>query len=139
MHKLTRFSANPGKLRFDIFVHLLRYIRCNKPLGLKYYSDMNDAPVSDMLSQASIKTENRLMDFSDSSSQDCPVTNRITGAYIILYQRSPIDHVTHATGPVSQSSVESEYNAACTAGMALPHFRVLLKRLFNKVPDIVQE
>ena len=30
---------------------------------LKYYADMNDAPVSDLLRQASIKTENRLMDF----------------------------------------------------------------------------
>ena len=41
-------------------------------LGFKYYADMNDAPVSDLLRQASIKTENHLIDFSDSSWQDYP-------------------------------------------------------------------
>ena len=44
-------------------VHLLRYIRENKNSGLKYYADMNDEPVSDLLRQASIKNENHLMDF----------------------------------------------------------------------------
>ena len=33
-------------------------------MGLKYYSDMNDAPVSDLLLQAIIKTENQLMSLS---------------------------------------------------------------------------
>ena len=41
-------------------------------MGLKYYADMNDAPVSDILIQASVKTKNKLIDFSDSSWQDCP-------------------------------------------------------------------
>ena len=41
----------------------MRYIRDNKTLGLKYYADMNDAPVSDLLRQANITTENQLMDF----------------------------------------------------------------------------
>ena len=38
------------------FISALRYIRDNKTLGLKYYADMNDTPVTDMLRQASIKT-----------------------------------------------------------------------------------
>ena len=37
-------------------------------MGLKCYYDMNDAPVSDLLKQASIKNENQLMYFSDSSA-----------------------------------------------------------------------
>ena len=41
---------------------------------------MNDATVSDLLRQASIKTENHLMDFSDSSWKYCPDTDRSTGA-----------------------------------------------------------
>ena len=44
------------------------------------------------------------MDFSDSSWQDCPDTGRSTGAYIIFYQGRPIDHGTHVTVPVDQSS-----------------------------------
>ena len=35
VHKLAKFSANPGKLHFEGLVHLLRYIRDNKTLGLK--------------------------------------------------------------------------------------------------------
>ena len=49
-------------------------------MGLKYYAYMNDAPVSDLLRKASIKTENHLMDFSDYSWQDCPETDISTGA-----------------------------------------------------------
>ena len=56
VHKLETFSANPGKVYFEGLVHLLIYIGNNKTLGLKYYADMNDATVSDLLRQASIKT-----------------------------------------------------------------------------------
>ena len=66
------------------------------------------------------------MAFYDSSWQDCPDTGRSTGAYIIFYQGGPIDHGTHVLGPVEQYSSESEYNAVCTAGMALSHFRMLV-------------
>ena len=79
------------------------------------------------------------MAFSDSSWQDCPDTRISTGAYIILYQGGPIDHVTHVPGTVAQSSAESEYNAECTAGMALAHFRMLINKLLNKDPDIFPE
>ena len=104
VHKLAKFSANPGKVHFEGLVHLLRNIRDNKTLGLKYYADLNDAPVTDLLRQANIKTKNHLIDFSDSSWQDCPETGRSTGEYIIFYQGGPIDHGTRVPGPVSQYS-----------------------------------
>ena len=63
VHKLEKFSANPGKVHFKQLAHLLRYIRDNKTLGLKYYAYMTDAPVYHLLRQAIIKTENHLMDF----------------------------------------------------------------------------
>ena len=71
---------------------------------MKYYADINDAPVSDLLKQDSIKTENHLMDFYDSSWQDFLDTGRSTGAYTIFYQGGPVDHVTQVTGLVAQSS-----------------------------------
>ena len=49
VHKLETFSANPGKVHFEGLVHLLRYIRDNKTLVLKYYADLDDAPVTDLL------------------------------------------------------------------------------------------
>ena len=74
VHKLAKFSANLGKVHFEGLIHLLRYIRYHKTLGLKYYVDLIDAPVTDILRQANIKTKNHLMDFYDSSWKDCPDT-----------------------------------------------------------------
>ena len=49
MHKLAKFSINLSKLHFEGLVHILRYIWDNNSFGLKYYADMNDAAVSDLL------------------------------------------------------------------------------------------
>ena len=48
-------------------VYLFRYIRDDKTLELKYYADMKDSPLSDLLIQYSNNTENQLMAFSDYS------------------------------------------------------------------------
>ena len=68
---------------------------------------MEDALLYDLLRQSSIKTENQLMAFYDSSWKYCPDTGRSSGAYIISYQGGPIDHGKHVPLPVSQSSAES--------------------------------
>ena len=102
VHKLAKFSENPGKVHFEGLVHFFRYIRDNKTLGLKYYAYLNDAPVTDLLRKANIKTKNHLMVFSDSSWKDFPDTGRSTVAYIIFYQGRPIDHGTHVPEPVAQ-------------------------------------
>ena len=101
VHKLEKVSANPGKVNFEGLVHLLRYIRDNKTVGLKYYAYLNDATVTDLLRQANIKTKNHLMAFYDSSWHYFPDTGRSTGAYTIFYQDGPIDHGTHVQGPVA--------------------------------------
>ena len=79
---------------------------------------MKNAPLSYLSRKSSINTKNQLMDFSDSSWQDCTNTGRSTRTYIIFYQGGPIDHGTHVPEPVDQSSAESEYNSAYTAGMS---------------------
>ena len=102
VHKLANFLSNPDKVNFESLVHLLRYIRDNKTLGLYYYDDMKDAPLSDLLRKASINTENKFMDFSNSSWQYFPDTGRHTGAYNIFYQGGTIDNGRYVTVPVSQ-------------------------------------
>ena len=104
VHKLEKFSANPGKVHFEGFIHLLRYISDNKALILKYFADLNDTLVTYPLIQANIKTKNHLMAFSNSSWQDCLDTGISKGAYIIFYQGGPIDHGRHITGLGAQSS-----------------------------------
>ena len=139
VHKLAKFSSKPGKVHFEVFIHILRYIRYNKTLGLKYYANINDAPIRHILRQNSIKTENQFMDFSYSNWKDFPDTGRITREYIIVYQSFQIDYGTHVPGLFPQSSAESGYNAACTEGMDLAHFRMLIHELLNNYPDIVPE
>ena len=56
VHKLSKFSANAGKVHFEGLIHLFRYIRDNKTLVMKSYADLNDAPVTDILRQSDIKT-----------------------------------------------------------------------------------
>ena len=73
-------------------------------MGLKYYSYIKYSPLSDLFRQASIETENQLMDFSDSSWQDFPYTGRSTGSYIIFYEGATIYHGTNIPGTVDQSS-----------------------------------
>ena len=98
---------------------------------------MNNAPVTDLLRQASMKTENHLMAFYNSSWQYFPDTGIRTGSYIIFYQGGTIDHGKHVPGPVDQSGAESDYNAACTSVMDFTYFRMLIHELLNKDPDIV--
>ena len=104
VHKLEKFSSNPGKVHFEGLAHFFRYIRYNNILFLNYYADMNDEPLSDLLRQTIIKNENKLVVSSDYSWQYFPDTGRITGAYIIFYQGGPVDRGTHVPVPVAQSS-----------------------------------
>ena len=58
---------------------------------------------------------------------------------MIFYQCGPIYHGTHVPVPVDRSTPESEYNATCTARIALAYFRILIHELLNKDLDIVPE
>ena len=86
VRKLAKLLSNPGKVHFEGLVHFFRYIRNNKTLVMKYYDDTKDIPLSDMLRQASINTDNQLMIFYDSIWKDGLDTDRIVGAYVIFYQ-----------------------------------------------------
>ena len=64
---------------------------------------------------------------------------RITVSYIIFYQGGTIDHGTHVSGPVSQSSAEKGHNAACTAVTTLAYFTMLIHEFLKKDPKTVPE
>ena len=104
---MESFHQFSGKVHFEALIHLLRYIKDNKNLGLKYYSKIDDTPLYDLLRQAGIKTENQLMLFPDSILQESPDTGISTGEYIVFYQGVPIYHCTHVPGTVFKSSSES--------------------------------
>ena len=55
----------------------------------------------------------------------------------MFYQGGPIDHRTHVLDTVSQSSSESEYNAASNEVMALEYFRMINNEFPDKDPYVV--
>ena len=79
------------------------------------------------------------MGFSYYSWQDYTDTNKSTGSCIIFYQGGTIDNFTHVPVPVDQSSAEIKYNVACSSGISLEHFRMLIHELLKKDPDIVSD
>ena len=117
----------------------MRYIGDFKNLILICYDKIEDAPLSNLLRQDIIKTENQLMVFYDSIWQYFPDTGRSKGAYIVFYQGGTIDNYTHVTGTVSQSSATCEYNESCNPGMALEHFRMINNEFLDKDPNVVPE
>ena len=56
VHKLAKFSINSGKVHFEVLLDLLKCIMVNKNLGLKYYSKIEDSPISDLFRPDSIET-----------------------------------------------------------------------------------
>ena len=96
------FWSNPDKVHFEDLVNLFIYIRYNNNMGLRYCSKIEDAPLSDLLRQARIKTDNQLIVFYDSIYHDYPDIGRSIGAYTVFYQVETIDNFTHVPGPVPQ-------------------------------------
>ena len=109
----------------------------NKNLGMKYYSKIEDAPLSEILRQEIIKTENQLMVFYDSIWKGLPYTGISKGAYILFYHGGTIYHCTPVKGKVSQYSADSAYNVSCTSVMAISHSRMINNELLNKDPNVV--
>ena len=79
VQKFAKFSSKPREVHFEGLVHLLRYIRYNKTLGLKYYTDKKDASLSDLLIQDVINTESQFMAISNYSWKDFSDIGRSTG------------------------------------------------------------
>ena len=76
---------------------------------------------------------------SESIWQESPDTGRSTRSYIVFHQGRPIYHSIHVTGPVAQSSSESEYTVECTTGIYIAHFRMLNNAFLNNDLDVVPE
>ena len=115
----------------------MRYISDKKNFGLKHCSKMKDATLSEILRQSRIKPRKQFMMLSDYSWQDYPIKGRSTGSHIVFYQGLSTNQCKHVPGIVFQSSDESEYISAWTAGIDLAHFIIINNELINKYPYVV--
>jgi hypothetical protein len=126
INKLAKYTRKPGQKHFEALLHLLRYLRDNNNLGLRYYSSVQDAPITQMLIGQNINDNHLLYGFSDSSWNDDQDSGRSTGCFIITYMGGIVDHSSNLPDPVALSSAEAEYNEGCIAMMAASHLRMLL-------------
>jgi hypothetical protein len=129
VNKLAKFTRLPGRVHFDVLLHLLRYLRDNALLGIRFYSDLFRAPLIQMLEKQQIQQQHAFFGFSDSSWNDDADTGRSTGCFILTYMGGIVDHSSNMPDPVALSSAEAEYNEVCMAFMAASHLRMLLCEL----------
>jgi hypothetical protein len=137
VNKLAKFTRCPGVKHMEALVHLLRYLRDNTNLGVRFYSDISRSPVYQMLTTRTklVMGEAKLFTFSDSSWNDDADSGRSTGAFLCYYMGGVVDHSSNMPDPVAMSSAESEYNEGCVACMAASHCRMLLDELELKTED----
>jgi hypothetical protein len=126
VNKLAKFTRKPGKVHFEALLHLLRYLRDNSLYGVRFYSNLSDAPIYQMLLSQNIEERHSFFGFTDSSWNDDPDHGRSTGCFIITYMGGIVDHSSNVPDPVALSSAEAEYNEGCVAFMTASHLLMLL-------------
>jgi hypothetical protein len=126
VNKLAKFTRQPGRNHYEALLHLLRYLRDNAQLGIKFYSDLSRAPLVAMLKSQKIEQTQPFFGFSDSLWNNDADSGRSTGCFIITYMGGIVDHSSNMPDPVALSSAKAEYNEGCVAFMAASHLRMLL-------------
>ncbi len=76
----------------EALLHLLRYLRDNMYLGLKFYSDITMSPITRLLSSNGISLNNPLCTFTDLSWNDDTDTDRSSGCFMIFYMGGVVEH-----------------------------------------------
>ena len=129
VNKLAKFSRSPGRVHFNVLIHLLKYLRDNVYLGIKFYGNFMESPMLQALQSQHISQSHPFFGFSDSSWNDDADTGRSTGCFIITYMGGVVDHSSNMPDPVALFSAEAEYNEGCVAFRAASHLRMLLCEL----------
>jgi hypothetical protein len=112
IRKLARFMQFPGKQHFLYLKHLLHHLQSNRcSVGIKFYSNVQLSPW-DQFNVENGNVEHALapiIQFVDSSFQDCPDTSRSTEGYLTFMQGAVVEAVSTMPTIVSQSTCEAEY------------------------------
>ncbi len=80
--KFAKNTRHPGVAHMEALLYLLRYLRDDMYLGLKFYSDITMSPIP-RLSSSSL--DNPLCTFTDSAWNDDIDTGRSSGYFMIFY------------------------------------------------------
>ena len=106
VNKLAKFTKRPGENHLKALIHLLRYLRDHIHLGVRYYSDIDRAPVTNLLKTHGHNLTDLFYAFSDSSWNDDVDNGRSTGCFLVYYMGGIVDHSSNLPDPVALSSAE---------------------------------
>jgi len=126
-NKLAKYTRKPGKPYFEALLHLLRYLCDNSLLGVRFYSNIIESPIYQMLLSQQLEEKHLLFGFTDSLWNNDQDTGRSTGCFIITYMGGGDSgsRVKYAR-PSGLSLAEAEYNEGSIAFMAASHLQMLL-------------
>jgi hypothetical protein len=99
VNKLAKYTRQPGQNHFEALLHVLRYLRDNSLMGIRFYSDLTRAPLVEMLHSQEIQQTEVFLRFSDSSWNDNVDTGWSTGCFIITYMGGIVDHSSNMPDP----------------------------------------
>ncbi|MBW0571042.1 hypothetical protein O181_110757 [Austropuccinia psidii MF-1] len=92
---LSQFFENPGMTHWNLFLHVLKYLRGTSKIGLKYQKDSQEPIVA----------------YSDADWGNCRITRRSTTGYLIKINDNLVIWKTRKQPTVSLSSAEAEYKS----------------------------
>ena len=126
VNKLAKACIDPGRTDYEALLHLFGYLRACSDFGNKYYSDVKESPMFEVLQKTNVDRHSDIVVFTDASWQDCPDTGRSTTGYLIFYRGGVVEANSQLPAPIAMSSAEAEYMSACSGCMAAAHLHMLL-------------
>ena len=78
--KLAKFMWIPGREYFKQLTHLLGYLRDNLEYGIKFYKNIEDSLIHELLVKNEKSETHGFFGICDSSWQDCKDIGRSTGS-----------------------------------------------------------
>jgi hypothetical protein len=85
VNKRAKFTKFPGKVHFDVLIHILWYLRDKTFLGIRFYNSLSESPITKMLMVEIISYQHLFFGFSDSSWNNGIDTGCTTGCFITTY------------------------------------------------------
>lgn len=108
VRKACKFTTKPGRQHFRALLHLLHHLRCFPVKAMKFYRDVSNAPLTQMLKEAGHgDVDPSFVFFTDSSFMDCDDL-RSTGSHLGFIQGGIVDLASGVPIPISMSTCEAE-------------------------------
>jgi hypothetical protein len=138
IRKLAKYIQLPGRQHFILLHHLLNHLQCHRCSGgIKFYSNTRLSPLYQLMMDSGNEqhSEAPIIQFTDSSFQDCPDTSRSTGGFLTFMQGAVVEAVSTMPIPVSNSTCEAEYCMGSLAAMAGTFVKKIVNELAGYASD----